>query len=284
MRKLLFALLAIALLIVVGLVVYKGFRIGKIEVWGIKQIVAENEQIDKANSDLEKLANDNFQAAITKLNSSGEAMQAKKKEYEEQAVLVSNSKYYIQTEKYKIDFLWTRIGNYAKENKVTPKMEVASESTKGIYNLIITAVGKYPNVADFIYAIENDSRLGFKIEDFSMTQYGSKTENDDGENVTKNDSNLVQGRFVCKEIRIDIKSIDGESSNSNAKTAEGESQSDTTNTTNTTNTTTNTTNSNTVDSNTTNTITSNSVNNENTLETINNNTTSVENSVNTANT
>ena len=93
MRKLLFALLAIALLIVVGLVVYKGFRIGKIEVWGIKQIVAENEQIDKANSDLEKLANDNFQAAITKLNSSGEAMQAKKKEYEEQAVLVSNSKY-----------------------------------------------------------------------------------------------------------------------------------------------------------------------------------------------
>ena len=98
-------------------------------------------------------------------------------------------------------------------------MEVASESTKGIYNLIITAVGKYPNVADFIYAIENDSRLGFKIEDFSMTQYGSKTENDDGENVTKNDSNLVQGRFVCKEIRIDIKSIDGESSNSNAKTA-----------------------------------------------------------------
>ena len=132
MRKLLFALLAIALLIVVGLVVYKGFRIGKIEVWGIKQIVAENEQIDKANSDLEKLANDNFQAAITKLNSSGEAMQAKKKEYEEQAVLVSNSKYYMQTEKYKIDFLWTRIGNYAKENKVTPKMEVASESTKGI--------------------------------------------------------------------------------------------------------------------------------------------------------
>ena len=281
MRKLLFALLAIALLIVVGLVVYKGFSIGNLEVWGIKQIVEENEQIDKANADLEKLANENFQAAITKLNSSGEAMQAKKKEYEEQAVLVSNSKYYMQTEKYKIDFLWTRIGNYAKENKVTPKMEVASGSTKGIYNLIITAVGKYPNVADFIYAIENDSRLGFKIEDFSMTRYGAKVENDDGENATKNDSNLVQGRFVCKEIRIDIKSIDGESSNSNAKTAESETQS---NTTNTTNTTTNTTNSNTVDSNTTNTTTSNSVNNENTSETINNNTTSVENSVNTANT
>ena len=275
MRKLLFALLAVTLLFVVGLVIYKGFSIGKIEIWGIKQIVAENEQIDKANAYLEKLASENFQTAITKLNNSGEAMQVKKKEYEEQAVLVSNSKYYMQTEKYKIDFLWTRIGNYAKDNKVTPKMEVASGTTKGVYNLIITAVGKYPNVADFIYAIENDSRLGFKIEDFSMTQYITKSESNDEENATKNESNLVQGRFICKEIRIDIKSIDSESSSkSNEKKAESASQSNTTNTTN----------GNTVDSNTTNTTTSNSVNNESTPKTINNDTTSVENSVNTANT
>ncbi len=250
MRKILFALLAVALLIVVGLVIYKGASIGKFEIWGIKQIVAENEQIDKANAHLEKLANEEFNSAKQKLDNSGETMQATKKEYEEQAVLISNSKYYMQTEKYKIDFLWTRIGNYAKDHKVTPKMEVASGSTKGIYNLIITAVGKYPDVADFIYAIENDSRLGFKIEDFSMSQYTSEEA-----------SNLVQGKFTCKEIKIDIKSIDSESkSSSSSKTADSNSQSDTNQNNNTTNTT------NTTNSNTTNQTNSNVVENQNNTE------------------
>ena len=75
--------------------------------------------------------------SISKLNNSGELMQETKKQYEEQAVLISNSKYYMQTEKYKLEFLWTRIGNYAKDNGVTPKMYVTSGSTKGVYNLII---------------------------------------------------------------------------------------------------------------------------------------------------
>ena len=257
MRKILFAILAVMMLIVVALVVYKGFSIGKLEVWGIKQIIAENEQIDKANAYLEKLAEDDFNAALKKLDNSGEAMQKEKKEYEEQAVLVSNSKYYMQTEKYKIDFLWTRIGNYAKDNKVTPKMEVASGTTKGIYNLIITAVGKYQNVANFIYAIENDSRLGFKIEDFSMVQYSSEE-----------NSNLVQGKFTCKEIKIDIKSIDSESSSvSSDKTADSNSQSnqnDASNTVNNNTTSTNTTNTAEPNNNTTNTT--NEVNPTNTVE------------------
>lgn len=254
MRKILFALLAVALLIVVGLVIYKGATLGRLEIWGIKQIIAENKQIDDVNARLERLANEEFNSAKQKLDNSGEAMQATKKEYEEQAVLISNSKYYMQTEKYKIDFLWTRIGNYAKDHKVTPKMDVASGSTKGVYNLIITAVGKYPDVADFIYAIENDSRLGFKIEDFSMSQYTSEEA-----------SNLVEGKFTCKEIRIDIKSIDSESkSNSSAKTADSNSQSNANQNSNTTNTT-NTTN--TANSNTTNQTNSNVVENQNNAET-----------------
>ncbi len=260
MRKILFALLAVALLIVVGLVIYKGATLGRLEIWGIKQIIAENKQIDDVNAQLERLANEEFNSAKQKLDNSGEAMQATKKEYEEQAVLISNSKYYMQTEKYKIDFLWTRIGNYAKDHKVTPKMDVASGSTKGVYNLIITAVGKYPDVADFIYAIENDSRLGFKIEDFSMSQYTSEEA-----------SNLVQGKFTCKEIRIDIKSIDSESkSNSSEKTADSNSQSnanENNNTTNTTSTTNATSTTNTTNSNTTNQTNSNVVENQNNAET-----------------
>ena len=189
MRKILFAILAIVLLIFTGFVIYRGTNIGKFEIWGIKQINEENDVIDQKNADLATLVNVSYPEAISKLNNSGEVMEENKKEYEEQATMISSSKY-LQKEKYKLEFLWTKIGNYAKDNKVTPKMQVTNGSTKEVYNLIITAVGRYSNVASFIYAIENDSRLGFKIEDFKMTSANTEVEG--------NGSHYVQGTFTCK--------------------------------------------------------------------------------------
>ena len=158
--------------------------------------------------------------------------------------------------------MWTRIGNYAKDYHITLKMQVANGSTKGVYNLIITAVGKYHDVASFIYAIENDSRLGFKIEDFSMTQY-----------ISEEKTNYVQGEFTCKEIRIDIKSIDTENNNTeDSKTNENNTKPNTNNTNNTTNTT--------------NTNTTNTTNAENTTNVVDSytNTTNQGNTTNTATT
>ena len=134
MRKVLFAILAAILLIVTVLVIYKGMSIGNFQIWGIKQIAEENDAIDRANEKLKTMVSNEFPGVVSKLNNSGEVMQEAKKEYEEQAVMVSNNKYFMQTEKYKLEFLWTRIGNYAKDHKVTPKMEVASGSTTGVYN------------------------------------------------------------------------------------------------------------------------------------------------------
>jgi len=263
MRKILLTLIVLTLLLISGLIIYKGANIGNFEIWGIKQIAEENKKIENANDSLITLVDVKFPEAVKKLNNSGETMQETKKQYEEQAVLVSNSKYYMQTEKYKLEFLWTRIGNYAKDNNVTPKMEVTTGSTKGVYNLIITAVGKYQKVADFIYAIENDSRLGFKIEDFSMTQYN-----------LEDSTNLVQGKFTCKEIKIDIKSVDTETTNTKITTdkTQDNTTTNTTNTKNNTNTANTTSSTNTTDTinttNSTNTVDEDTTTNaENTLDT-----------------
>ncbi|MBR0428024.1 MAG: hypothetical protein IJK18_07500 [Clostridia bacterium] len=246
MRKVLFAILAIVLLIFTGFVIYRGTNIGKFEIWGIKQINEENDVIDQKNADLGTLVNVSYPEAISKLNNSGEVMEENKKEYEEQATMISNSKY-LQKEKYKLEFLWTKIGNYAKDNNVTPKMQVTNGSTKEVYNLIITAVGRYSNVASFIYAIENDSRLGFKIEDFKMTRASIGKEEET--------NHYVQGTFTCKEIRIDLKSLDSDSSNETKTNSTNNTNGGNTNTTatNTTNTAkgTNTTNTTATNNNTT---------------------------------
>ena len=248
MRKILFILALIILLIFTGVVIYKGTNFGRFKVWGITQIVEKNDEIDSENAQLSNLVSVTYPSTLTKLSNSSEKLQQTKKEYEEQSVMLSDSNYYMQTEKYKLDFLWTRIGNHAKDNKVEIKIDVTNGTANGIYNLNFTVVGKYANTTSFIYAIEGDSRLGFKIENFSMKQStkGTGVLNSDGQTVYN--YNNVECTFVCKEIKIDIKSLDGqdgkkdETNTTNTTNAE--------NTTNTVGNTTNTTNNNT---NTTNT-------------------------------
>lgn len=248
MRKILFILALIILLIFTGVVIYKGTNFGRFKVWGITQIIEKNEEIDSENAQLSNLVSVTYPSTLTKLSNSSEKLQQTKKEYEEQSVMLSDSNYYMQTEKYKLDFLWTRIGNHAKDNKVEIKIDVTNGTANGIYNLNFTVVGKYANTTSFIYAIEGDSRLGFKIENFSMKQStkGTGVLNSDGQTVYN--YNNVECTFVCKEIKIDIKSLDGqdgkkdETNTTNTTNAE--------NTTNTVGNTTNTTNNNT---NTTNT-------------------------------
>lgn len=248
MRKILFILALIILLIFTGVVIYKGTNFGRFKVWGITQIIEKNDEIDSENAQLSNLVSVTYPSTLTKLSNSSEKLQQTKKEYEEQSVMLSDSNYYMQTEKYKLDFLWTRIGNHAKDNKVEIKIDVTNGTANGIYNLNFTVVGKYANTTSFIYAIEGDSRLGFKIENFSMKQStkGTGVLNSDGQTVYN--YNNVECTFVCKEIKIDIKSLDvqdgkkDETNTTNTTNAE--------NTTNTVGNTTNTTNNNT---NTTNT-------------------------------
>ena len=169
-------------------------------------------------------------------------MENAKSEYESKALLLGNSSYYLQTEEYEIEFLWTRIGNYANDNDVKIKIDVTNSSISGRYDLNFTVTGKYPDVTQFIYDIENDSKLGFKIEDFNMVSSESG----------------VQGKFACKEIKIDLKTVDtssdtDEAENTTTDTSSNTTATNTTETTNTTNTTETTANtsSNTTSANTT---------------------------------
>ena len=220
MRKILFIILIILLIVMSGFIIAKGFEIGKLDIWGVKSIIAKNDSIDQKNSELSNLVSVTYPETLSELNTSAETLTTTKKEYENKAVLVSDSSYYMQTEKYEIEFLWTKLGNYAKDRKVQIKIDVTNSTTSGLYDLNFTVAGKYSNVTDFIYDIENDSKLGFKIEDFHM----SATEGG------------VQGTFSCKEIDIKIDKIEVNQQNTDENTENTDNTTDTTNTTETNNT------------------------------------------------
>ena len=112
-----------------------------------------------------------------------------------------------------------------------------NSSTQDMYNLKFTATGSYISITDFISAIENDSTLGFKIEEFKMNPSSSGSD--------------LQATFVCKDIAIKDVS-------QSTTTTPSPSTDTSTNTNNTTNNTNSNSTSNTSNStNTTNTSSSN---------------------------
>ena len=108
------------------------------------------------------------------------------------------------------------------------KMDVATSSSgsEDMYNLNFTVTGAYARIAEFITDIEDDSSLGFKIEEFKIT-----TE-------TADNTSVLQATFICKDVKIEGVSTDTNIQQSIENT---NTQNNTTNTINSSNTITNNT-------------------------------------------
>ena len=237
MRKILISILVCLLLIGSAFFMVNG--ISKVNIKGIKGLSEKNGQIEQKISDLSNVISVTYANTESNLKRTANTLQDSKTEYENQAAL-SNSQspsYASQLETYDIDYLWTKLGNYARDEKVVIKIDlVASGTSTNLYNLNFTTTGAYVNITNFIYEIENDSKLGFKIDEFKM--------NSSGDTLT--------ATFSCKEVPIKVGSIDQATSNNQGGTTQSGSTTDTTGASAQGNTTSTTTGTNTTSSTTSN--------------------------------
>lgn len=238
MKKLLMLVLIGLLIVLSAYIVIIGFEIDKIEILSYRGIQAKNLQLDETIQESSKLAEKDYRQAVNTVNESSKKLEQVKKEYEDMTSISSEGDIQsaAQMERYEVETLWVKLGNYATSEGAIVRIDILQGNTSGSYNLKFTVTGSYISITDFISDIENDSTLGFKIEEFKMVPSG----------------NDLQATFTCKEIAI--KEV---SETSNPNIGNTGSTNNTTNTTNTTNgATTNTGNT----TNTTNTTTSNSTN------------------------
>lgn len=163
-----------------------------------------------------------------------------------------------QIERYEVETLWVKLGKYATSEGAIIRMDIVQGNTNETYNLKFTVNGSYISITDFISDIENDSTLGFKIEEFKM--------------LPTNIEGVLQATFACKEIGI--KEVSAKSSANFMTDSTVDTMNETNTSTNTTNTagstnTTNSTNS-TNSTNRTNNVTANNTNTNNNTKTTNN--------------
>ena len=242
MKKLLITICIILVTILTIITIIRGLQIGKLEVLGIAGMQEKNAELDETVTEATKLANSEFPSKVRELDASMKELNEQKTTYQDMVAVSSSEDVQnaSQLTKYKIDYLWAQIGTHATSEGVIIKIDVTNGSGgENTYNLNFTANGTYINISEFIRDIEDDSTLGFKIEQFSM-KAGTSTSD-------------LQATFVCKNIPIEgISSIVSTTDNTNS-TNETNTTADT-NSTNSTNSTANTNSTNTTNqTNTTNT-------------------------------
>ena len=230
MKKLLILIL-IALLLALSIFIFvKGVSMGSIEVLGIKGIQTKSEALNEKIQQATVLAEKTYAEAVKNVDTNAKKLEQEKKNYEDMTTISSDSdvEAAAQLERYEIETLWVRLGNHATSQGVVMQMDVlpSSSGAEDTYNLRFTATGSYISITDFISAIENDSTLGFKIEEFKMIPSGSN----------------LQATFVCKDIAIaeiattNTVQVTENTNNTNNTNATNKSNTNTTNTNNTTNT------------------------------------------------
>ncbi len=232
MKKLLILILITLLLVLSIFLIIQGVRIGNFEILGINKIQQKNNELDEKIQQAAKLVEKDYKQTVSDVEINTKRLKEEKKNYEDMTTSTNGeTQIASQIEKYEIETLWVRLGNHATSEGVVMQMDVikGNDSEQDIYDLRFTATGSYISITDFISDIENDSTLGFKIEEFKMNPTAS--------------GNDLQATFICKNIAI-----------KEVSTTAVNSQNDSTNMTNNTNNTNNvnnTNNTNTVETNTT---------------------------------
>lgn len=202
MRKILLIILLITLCILSGYMLLEKVQVGNIEILGIQNIIDKNDELDTAIAKTNQASTIQYSEVLKKLDAASKSLQKQKEEYDNYIVDASqNAGLTTHVQTYEVEYLWTKIGNYATDEGVILKLDVAvNNATLKTYNLNFTVTGKYISIIDFIYDLENDSSLSFKIEEFSLKPNSS-------------DEDLV-ATFVCKDININIDSANITSSSS----------------------------------------------------------------------
>lgn len=169
MRRILIGILTILLIVMAVLVITKGLTIGNFKILSVQQIIEGNDKLTAEISETEKLIGSNYPTELETLDSNVSSLLAAKEEYQDLADVSTKSEINKATtvETYTVEFLWTRLGRHATAEGVYLSYTPTNNSIK------FTVSGDYIPILSFVSAIENDSKLGFRIENFKLIPGGN---------------------------------------------------------------------------------------------------------------
>lgn len=191
MKKVLIGALIVLLVIMAYFAIFKGISIGKMEVLSVEQIQKQNDKLSEGITQVDTLMHTTYRTKTDELEQSVSSLLNAKEEYQDLASVSTQGELNqaSKQESYKIEYLWTRIGSHATAEGVDLKLDIMAGETgeSDVKNLSFNITGDYRAIINFISSIEDDSQLGFRIENFK---------------ILPGTENARQATFVARNVRI----------------------------------------------------------------------------------
>ena len=208
MRKLLLIIIIILIVVLGYVTLTNGIKIGNFQVFSIAQIAEQSKTLKTKIEEVNTLIDVDYPKKMSELKTASNYMKTAKKEYLEYTNLSSDEDIInARTEKnYTIEFLWAKLGTHARNEGINLKFEIVQSSigANTVNDLSFTIDGSYIAITNFIYAIENDSELDFRIQNFKLLPYQNE---------------ILRGTFTVKNI-----AIQGNTSTQTVTTTQGQTQ------------------------------------------------------------
>ena len=192
MRKILISILIILLIVLAYFTIFQGISLGTFKISSVKEIIELNDElkakIEQTNSKIKNV----LKSKETELSNNVDTLLKNKEDYYKLANVSTESEINkANTEEiYNTEFLFLKIGRHARKEGVILNMPVKTGTTGDpmLKDLSFTVIGKYYGIIDFVSALENDSDLNFRIDDFKMVASGEN----------------LQATFNVRNVRIKI--------------------------------------------------------------------------------
>lgn len=192
MRKILMILIIVLLCVLCYFALVKGFEVGKLQISSIQQIEKQSENLNAKIEEINTLIDVEYPTKISQLKTASNNLENAKDEYLRYTNLSTDEQILdaMQKKSYAIEFLWAKLGLHARSEGTNLTFEIASSSTgtNNVNDIKFTVRGSYIAITNFVYAIENDTDLNFRIENFKLLPY---------------ENEILQATFTVRNIAVE---------------------------------------------------------------------------------
>lgn len=175
MRKILIAVLLILLIVLAYFTIFQGISLGTFRILSTGEIIELNNNLDSEIDEANRKIKVDLQDRQAEVEQAVETLASSKDAYYREANTSTDSEIERATteEIYDIEYLWLRVGGHARSEGVNIDMVVNTVDTSAsgnaqLSNLSFSVVGQYFGIMNFVSALEDDSELSFRIENFNM--------------------------------------------------------------------------------------------------------------------
>ena len=209
MKKLFISILIVLLIILTYFLIIKNIKLGSWTNKSISNIRDMSNDLDKQINIAEAKVYQEYPTSVETLETAIKTLETTKENYEKKTSSVSQDIELgiVKLKEYKVERLWITIANYAKKENVELKLDLEETVVEDVYNLNVTVIGEYIGITDFIYDIEKDDTLGFKILNFSLgptVEGGTSDSNQSGNTKTYVYIDRLTATFEIHEVGIDL--------------------------------------------------------------------------------